>query len=533
MKFQNVFKNRVFIGSVLFTAFLYLYEEFLFGFPQFTFFQIVFIFRTFDEKLIVFLSGITSVTLCFWFVWLSLSIPRKFQIIPIFFVVLSSLIQYGFWKAVGRFMSSVDLQIAGATPLETWTGASALYFNWQFLVPIIGFIIILSIFSEQKQKSIVVKQSIFLFLSLIGVCYIYTFTNKTLSLGASLPSFYQTIVHFGFEKIQSSARIEVRFETSNNPSNNIVLIIDESIRGDHLSINGYSRDTTPFLRQLSQDDSIIRNWGLAVAGATCSHPSNALILTGVRPGIDDFESTQTYPTIFQYAKAMGYETYYLDAQTNSIWNGLNASDFEYIDVWIKASELGDDIQSDFRAADRIAEILTNSTGKFIVLNKRGVHFLYEGSYPPTYEIWSPIPTDYYSQPELVSNPYDNGIYYNVDAFFEHLLLDRSILQNTVILYTADHGQTLFEDNATWLHCNYTPIEATVPMLMIGKDLPIVKTENYITSHSNILPTLLDLMNVPPDKRKFTYAPSLFSSSLNSSNNHYFLDGGLNVIEFPK
>ena len=67
------------------------------------------------------------------------------------------------------------------------------------------------------------------------------------------------------------------------PKNNIVLVIDESIRGDHLSVNGYKRETTPFLDALSQEDSFY-NWGLAVAGATCSHPSNSLILTGVRQG---------------------------------------------------------------------------------------------------------------------------------------------------------------------------------------------------------------------------------------------------------
>ncbi|MCZ2123651.1 MAG: sulfatase-like hydrolase/transferase [Anaerolineales bacterium] len=85
------------------------------------------------------------------------------------------------------------------------------------------------------------------------------------------------------------------------------------------------------------------------------------------------------------------------------------------------------------------------------------------------------------------------IHYNV---IRRLLSNLHILKNTVFLYTSDHGQTLFENNATWLHCNYTTMEATVPLLMIGKDLPLVATKNFLASHSNIFPTLLDLMEVP-------------------------------------
>ncbi|MCC7190875.1 MAG: sulfatase-like hydrolase/transferase [Anaerolineales bacterium] len=308
-------------------------------------------------------------------------------------------------------------------------------------------------------------------------------------------------------------------------------MIDESIRGDHLSVNGYARATTPVLDELLRHSDSIRNWGLAVAGATCSYPSNALILTGVRPGVDEFGMVETHPTVFQYAKAMGYETVYMDAQTNTFWNGLTPDDLEYIDVWIKAKDLGDDIQSDFRAADWIVERTMNDTGNFIVLNKRGVHFLYENSYPAGFELWGPVPGEYTSQPELVTNPYDNGVMYNVNAFFERLLADPQILTDTTILYTSDHGQTLFENGVSWLHCNDTPMEATIPLLMLGRNLPASSDENFLASHSNIMPTLLDLMDVPDKFRVYPYAPSLFSPAFDAAGGRWFFDGSLRLIEF--
>jgi glucan phosphoethanolaminetransferase (alkaline phosphatase superfamily) len=315
------------------------------------------------------------------------------------------------------------------------------------------------------------------------------------------------------------------------PRNNIVLVIDESIRGDHLSINGYGRETTPFLSQLAKKEEDFHSFGLAVAGATCSYSSNALILTGVRPGIDEFERTVNYPTLFQYAKTMGYTTYYMDAQTNSLWNGLTDQDLSSIDSWLKARDFGDDLNSDFRAADRIAEIVLGSTGNFIVLNKRGVHFLYESSYPSEAAVWFPLPGDYLKDPSLVLNSYDNGVLYNVNTFFERLLVDPEILETTVILYTSDHGQTLFENDVSWLHCNSTLQEATVPLMLIGRDLPPV-TYSARTSHSNILPTLLDLMAVPAGQRMHVYSSSLFTNPGDLPNIHYFLDGSLQLVSFP-
>lgn len=531
LRFRKVFSNRAFTGALVFVTFLYAFEEVLFDFPQIRFFQIILIFRPLDEKLIAVLSGIASLAILFWFTWASLNLPSKVRIVPVFLLTVTSLVEYGFWKAVKRFMSSADLQIALSTPYSTWKGAGALYFDWRFILPVLGFGIVLLVFGEREKKTNSTRQFGALFLLLMVLCFSYTFTGVSLSFGTSVTSFYQTIPRFIFDELRPSARADVGFQQSVTPKNNIVLVIDESIRGDHLSINGYHRDTTPFLDGLSQNTDLVRNWGLAVAGATCSYPSNALILTGVRPRVDEFSMVETHPTVFQYAKAMGYETVYMDAQTNTFWNGLTPDDLEYIDMWIKAKDLGDDIQSDFRAADWIAKAVTNNTGKFIVLNKRGVHFLYENSYPADIETWRPVPGEYTSQPELVTNPYDNGVLYNVNTFFERLLADPQILTDTTILYTSDHGQTLFENGVSWLHCNYTPMEATIPLLMLGHNLPVSSGENFLASHSNILPTLLDLMDVPDKFRLYPYAPSLFSPAFDVAGERWFFDGSLRLIEF--
>lgn len=529
--FKRALSNRPLVGAVLFVFLLCVLEELIFGIPQIRWVRHLLQYMDAVGMWFVFVSGIASFVICVWFVKAALESSRLFQVVYTLLFTLSLVIQYGYRNAVDRFIIPVDLRIALATPIHTWKGAGTLYFDWSISLPVVVFISCLYIFSERRGSKTGFKQLVSIFFLIAILNFSYGFTRHSLNLGLSFSSFYQTIARFLIDNAFRPKREMVRTSHVYTPQNNIVLIIDESIRADHMSINGYIRATTPFLDRLADVEDGFHNFGMAVSGATCSHLSNPLILTGIRPGLDDFEKTAKYPTIFQYAKAMGYKTYYMDAQTNSLWTGLTDQDISFVDVWSRARDFGRDIESDFRAADRIVSILSESRGNLIVLNKRGVHFLYEGSYPPDAAVWLPLPGDYLANPSLVPNSYDNSILYNVNTFFERLLINPEVLEYTVILYTSDHGQTLFENGATWMHCNSTPQEAIVPMILIGRRLPPLD-DHFPASHSNILPTLLDLMNVPAEQRIHTYAPSLLSESNSMFPDRLFFDGGLRLVDFP-
>lgn len=529
---EKAFSSHMVAGSLLFVGFLYLIEELLFGFSQFHYFQFVFTSRPLGEVAVAVGSALASFLFCYAFVRTALASPPPLKGLCVFLFAVSSVVQYGFWRAVDRFMVSADMTIAAATPFATWRDAGMLFFDWRSILPVAAFVMVLTLLGRNHLSwtagfAALGGLTVFAFLTV----FLYTLTGSPVNRGISVSSFFQTIAEYTTSELLPSKRDVIDYVSEETPQNNVVLVIDESIRGDHLSVNGYSRPTTPFLDQFSQTGAGFYNWGVAVAGGTCSHTSNSLILTGVRPGIDDYKLIRTLPTVFQYARAMGYRTYYMDAQTNTFWNGLSGWDVIYLDSWVKSNDLGDDIQSDFRAADKIVQIVSGGTGNFIVLNKRGVHFLYEGSYPPEAGIWGPVPGEYSSQPELVKNPYDNGIRYNVNTFFERLLADARILDHTVILYTSDHSQTLFENGVSWAHCNYLPEEAMVPLILIGKGIPPVDTK-FHAAHENILPTLLDLMKVPPGEHIHEYAPSLFEATKEMNPNRVFLDGALRLIDFP-
>jgi len=101
---------------------------------------------------------------------------------------------------------------------------------------------------------------------------------------------------------------------------NIVLIIDESISGNYLSINGYGRSTTPDLAEFVRR-GLITNFGIVNSVANCS----AFSQLGLRIGLSSFtEGAETnyiatrksLPTIYQYAKRAGYKTWLIDSQAD-------------------------------------------------------------------------------------------------------------------------------------------------------------------------------------------------------------------------
>jgi membrane-anchored protein YejM (alkaline phosphatase superfamily) len=281
-------------------------------------------------------------------------------------------------------------------------------------------------------------------------------------------------------------------------------------------------------------DGFIANWGRTAAAGTCSELSNALLYHGLPPLPDPDNRRFQNPTIFQYAQAMGYETYFFDAQANYLWNDMRYDDLVHVDHWLNIDTLGDNREADFRVAEQVQALLAEKSGLFIAINKRGTHFHYNDVFPASEAVWTPIPADptNYEDPNMVKNSYDNAILYNNEHFFRNLLPDTSILENSIMVYTGDHGETLGEGNRDAPHCGDSLVEANVPLLLIGQALPPLDT-TFAAGHINIFATLLDLMNVPMSARLHDYPISLLKATAADSQPRTFLSGSNMVVPFDE
>ena len=140
------------------------------------------------------------------------------------------------------------------------------------------------------------------------------------------------------------------------PIRHVVLIVDESIRGDHLSVNGYARPTTPWLDQLARAGQLA-NWGVVSSATWTSNDSVLCMLTGITALPDRDRRTLTAPTIFQFAKAMRYQTHLFDGGARQLRFGFDFVDLKAIDDWGTRDRFGNDMEIDFRIAREVARLL--------------------------------------------------------------------------------------------------------------------------------------------------------------------------------
>jgi choline-sulfatase len=78
----------------------------------------------------------------------------------------------------------------------------------------------------------------------------------------------------------------------------------------------------------------------------------------------------------------------------------------------------------------------------------------------------------------------------------HVLEDSDQADDTVILYTSDHGDTVGEHGLWWKHTMYEG-SAGVPLLLSGAGIPRGRAVATNVSHVDCFPTILAALGVPP------------------------------------
>lgn len=524
-------KDNKYLGHIsiclLFTAFLFIFESRHVPFVRDE--------SAWSAQLSDYFFACISLGLTFFFTYFALSSPYGWRLVYLALFCPATVVEYSYYMALQHFSTAEDLEnVIFGTNLDNKIDAVMIYLNWTAFIPCLIFLILLltvkPLFKNGWKNLATVSLTATGFFLTTGY-----FTNNSYPI-ISFGAYYRTLIGspFKLNYLNLTPRQIIEYRVAEKPRNNIVFIVDESIAGNHLSLNGYDRPTTPLLDELNKK-GFIKNWGLAVSGTTCSITSNKLLLTGITDLPDTKKQLMNNSIIYQYAKAMGYKTYYFDGQMNNLWS-LSDFDRQFVDEHITKEKLQtkNDYDIDAHIARQTREIVNNSTGNFIWINKRGTHIPYQRAYPKSAEIWSPVffadpfPTfaDAEQERQAYINSHDNAVKFNLQLFFA-ALLDGGVAKNTIYLYTSDHGQNLKDVLEQGSHCGDAPQQTVVPLFIISEPerFSAVNTD-YKASHSNIFATLLDLMNFPEAERKFTYDISLLKAKAADSKQRYYFVGDL-------
>ena len=309
------------------------------------------------------------------------------------------------------------------------------------------------------------------------------------------------------------------------PHNNVVFILDESIRGDYLTINNPNIDTTPKLAQYIYDypDNIF-NYGLMLSAATTSFASRITLMTALNrlpdTDMDEFKK----PTIFDIAKANNYKTILINIQGDLPDGTFRAPDMSKADeIYLSGNDFekvtGD---GDMDAAAFLHKRLLEENRLFIFIEKQGAHVPYQKRYPAgeaQHNIFKPSlePDEWYSvqKRSKIINSYKNAVRYNIDGFFAQLFGDDiTSLKNCTIIYTSDHGQSFMEYGQPESHGTTYLEQAIVPFMVFSTDSWVLENLKrpaeipYTLHHMNIAPTLRAILC-----RDSEYDSGMYSSLL--------------------
>jgi arylsulfatase A-like enzyme len=329
---------------------------------------------------------------------------------------------------------------------------------------------------------------------------------------------------------------------------NLILIVMDTVRADHLSVYGYDRDTTPNLRALSKQATLYTH---AIAPSDITLSTHASIFTGLyarghgahyglnsplgRPLAENFE------TLAEFLSKNGYLTLAVVANHGVLGYGFNLlQGFNYHDPRLPIIFLGltqpyfirqglRNILASFvspshsemvsrRAQDINKEVLKllpqaqkDRKPFFLFINYMDAHWPYippapfDRFYPGKDEEFNTA--YYYSLTEAVNrlerkltpgeyshllSQYDGAIAY-IDFCIANLLARMkklNLYENSLVIITSDHGEAFGEKDLMSHGVSVYQNQIHVPLIIKFPKIKQAKTINSTVSLIDLFPTML-------------------------------------------
>ena len=306
-----------------------------------------------------------------------------------------------------------------------------------------------------------------------GVAWHIKFYEK--SLRSFMPYNY-VISSIQYLKSRSSLQMAKNnpYLAENNENKNlvVVMIIGESARADHFSLNGYHRNTNPLLSKVENLLSFKDAYALAT-----------YTIGGVQSIFKNNTSSNDY-SLLKLMELSNFKTFWFSNHryendiVTSIAKEANSSLFRDRILADNPQMNHDEVLFPY-----ISDAINKSKEEnlFIVLHTLGSHYSYDLRYPEDFLIFQPTCKEEHSffgrehceDRDKTINSYDNSILYTDKFIFDvmSLLQDRKAL----IIYISDHGESLGEEGIYF----HTADFASAPKAQVHVPLLLWGTEKFL------------------------------------------------------
>ena len=233
----------------------------------------------------------------------------------------------------------------------------------------------------------------------------------------------------------------------------VVVVIGEALRADHVSLNGYQRETFPLMKKEKpvSFDHIYSEW---------THTLQSLPHILTRSDSINHKPAKEEHSFISIFKACGFCTWWLGNQDlNKVFLPL----VKECDSIVINQEYRSDYNFTGKYDGELLPYLSKALSakcpkKLIIIHLVGCHWWYPSHYPKAFEKFTPViqgKTFDMSQKQLVINAYDNCALYT--DFILSKIVEAIRNDNSMMIFMSDHGELLGE-GGRWLHAQNTRFE---------------------------------------------------------------------------
>lgn len=363
-------------------------------------------------------------------------------------------------------------------------------------VGILGVIILLTVFVFSKNYASFFREHKPLRYSVNPTYWMYSLGDY---IGKTFSSTVKEVIPLGLD-----AKVNKKY--SKLPKL-VIMVVGEAVRADHLSFNGYERETTPLLKK----EDIINFPNLFSCGTSTAVSVPCMFSQYGRENYNYKKGIQNENVLDVLNHTNDISILWVENNSDSKGVALRVPYIWYKnDVYNKKCYEGECRDEGMLVA--LKPYIQEQKGKdiLIVLHQMGNHGpAYYKRYPKAFEKFTPTcQTNQLEQctQEEISNAYDNALLFTDDFLSQtiQLLKAHSSTHQTAMIYMSDHGESLGE-NGLYLHGMpylIAPNAQKHVASLMWFDASFKRTlniENLDTkkaySHDNLFHTLLGLFEV--------------------------------------
>ena len=280
---------------------------------------------------------------------------------------------------------------------------------------------------------------------------------------------------------------------------NVILIIVDALRSDKINNDKYSRKLTPFLDSLTKLDNVldVKNF-YSTSSSSFQGISNTLS-SSYKIFLNNF-------FLHDLLKKQGYHINFLLSGDHTNWYSLkdfygNNIDYFKDGYLAKKSNFIENANNDKFIIEELNQISEyNNEPKFFYIHMMSTHesSVLEEKYkiyiPNNYNVFdTDIPV------KSLTNDYDNRVI-QLDSYLKEIiqiLENKKYLENSILVITSDHGQSLGE-KGFYFHTNSTYLnEISIPLIIFSNEIENIKKEikHEISNQLDVSPTIIDMLGI--------------------------------------